>query len=81
MYHISSTDIVRIYEISHVSYDDIIHNRCIRKGYVPGRSFVFDSKLITMLGNSVISTDLETGEHLWAYNLENRSNTIDCVPQ
>ncbi|KAL3761460.1 hypothetical protein ACHAWU_007419 [Discostella pseudostelligera] len=77
VYGIYVTDIEPIYEIRHILSDDV-YNFCINTAYLPARSFVFESKLTTMLSHSVIGTDLETGDHLWTYNLEDGSNTIDC---
>jgi hypothetical protein len=77
VYGINVTDIEPIYEIRHILSDDV-YNYCINTAYLPARSFVFESKLTTMLSHSVIGTDLETGDHLWTYNLEDGSNTIDC---
>lgn len=39
-------------------------------GHLPARSFVFGSNLTTFLSHSAIGTDLETGKHLWTFNLE-----------
>ncbi len=79
VYDVNVTDITPVYDIRHLSSEDMYYG-CNIKAYLPARSFVFYSKLTTILSHSVISTDLETGDHLWTYNLENRSNTIDCEP-
>ena len=79
VYDINGTDITPIYDIRHMLSEDVF-NGCNNKADLPARSFLFDSKLTTFSSHTVISTDLETGEHLWTYNLENRSNTIDCEP-
>jgi len=79
VYGINVTDIEPIYEIRHILTDDF-DNGCKITGYLPARSFVFESKLTAILSHSVIGTDLETGDHLWTYNLEDGSNTIDCKP-
>ena len=77
VYDVNVTDIEPSYNIRHVLSEDMYY-ACNNKAYLPGRSFVFESRLTTILSHTVIGTDLETGEHLWTYNLENRSNTIDC---
>lgn len=66
------------YEISHVLSEDI-SSTCNTSAIMPARSFVFESKLTTILSHSVIVTDLETGANLWTYNLEDRSNSINCL--
>ena len=77
VYDVNVTNIEPSYNIRHILSEDMYY-ACNNKAYLPGRSFVFESRLTTILSHTVISTDLETGEHLWTYNLENRSNTIDC---
>ncbi len=79
VYDINATNIEPSYEIRHILSDDI-YVGCENKAYLSPRSFVFDSKLTTILSHSVISTDLETGEHMWTFNLESGSNTTDCAP-
>ena len=79
VYDVNVTDIEPIYEIRHILSGDVYYG-CDNNEYLPPRSLVFDSKLTTIFSHSVISTDLEMGEHLWTYNLDSRSNTIDCEP-
>lgn len=62
------------YRINHALFEDRILS-----GFLPARSFVFDSTLTTFLSHSVISTDLETGKHLWTYNLESGACAPNCL--
>jgi len=46
-------------------------SRCHCPVYLPERSMVFDGNLMTMKGESVMSTDLVTGENEWRLTFEN----------
>ena len=65
-------------EIQHASSYDMYYG-CWYGAYMPARSFVFQSKLTTILSHSVISTDLVTGDRLWNLTLDGSNNT-DCRP-
>lgn len=66
------------YQIQHASSYDMYYG-CWYGAYMPARSFVFQSKLTTILSHSVISTDLDTGDRLWNTTLDG-SNITDCGP-
>lgn len=77
VYDIHLNCIKRSLDIPHMSKWDIFSRGelCYSSAYfMPARSFVFDSKLTTILTESVKSTDLETGEHLWTFGLDHASN-------
>ena len=78
VYDIGNGKIEPSYEIQHASSQDI-YSYCWYNAYLPARSFVFDSKLTTLLSHSVMSTDLTNGEHLWNITLDGKNNT-DCAP-
>ena len=68
MYSIVSDNIEPIYEIQHATPYDM-GNGCWYSAYMPARSFVFQSKLTTILAHTVKSTDLESGKELWNMTL------------
>jgi len=68
------------YEISHARSRDMFYG-CWYDAYMPARSLVFRSKLMTILSHSVISTDLADGVQLWNMSLdEGLNNTNECAP-
>ncbi|VEU43901.1 unnamed protein product [Pseudo-nitzschia multistriata] len=46
--------------------------------YLPERSMLFDGKLMTMKGNSVINTDLVSGQSLWDLSLSHPEDNSCC---
>lgn len=78
MYDITLKSIQPSYSIQHASSYDM-YNGCWYSAYLPPRSFVFQSKLTTILSHSVISTDLENGNRLWNLTLEGLNDTV-CSP-
>lgn len=79
VYDVSVDEIAPTYEIQHASSYDMYYH-CWYNAYMPARSFVFQSKLTTILSHSVISTDLETGEGLWNMSLDEGLNNTRCAP-
>ena len=78
VYDISANGIKQSDEIQHASSYDMRYG-CWYNARMPARSFVFQSKLTTILSHSVISTDLETGDTLWDLNLDERlADKADC---
>ena len=75
VYDVSLGAVKSSYEIQHASSYDM-YNGCWYNAYMPARSFVFQSKLTTILSHSVKSTDLENGDQLWNLNLD--ENNTDC---
>jgi uncharacterized secreted protein with C-terminal beta-propeller domain len=78
VYKVRLGSITPTYEIQHASSYDIRHG-CWYNAYMPARSFVFQSKLTTILSHSVKSTDLENGNELWNMTL-GEGMTKDCAP-
>jgi hypothetical protein len=78
VYDVKLGEIKPSYEIQHASSYDMYYG-CWYSAYMPARSFVFKSKLTTILSHSVISTDLETGDRLWNMTLDGSNNTV-CSP-
>eukprot|EP00571_Detonula_confervacea_P009424 CAMPEP_0172328374 /NCGR_PEP_ID=MMETSP1058-20130122/60317_1 /TAXON_ID=83371 /ORGANISM="Detonula confervacea, Strain CCMP 353" /LENGTH=1083 /DNA_ID=CAMNT_0013045487 /DNA_START=93 /DNA_END=3345 /DNA_ORIENTATION=+ len=79
VYDIDVDEITPSYDIQHAS-SYRIYRGCWYGAYMPARSFVFQSKLTTILSHSVISTDLETGEKLWNFTLDEGLDNTDCSP-
>jgi len=79
VYDINAVNISRSYEIQHASSYHI-YRGCWYGAYMPARSFVFQSKLTTILSHSVISTDLDTGAKLWNFTLDDGLDKTDCSP-
>lgn len=79
VYDINVDDITPSYEIQHASSYNI-YRGCWYGASMPARSFVFQSKLTTILSHSVKSTDLETGENLWNFTLDEGLNNTACSP-
>jgi len=77
VYDVSLGAVNSSYEIQHASSYDM-YNGCWYNAYMPARSFVFQSKLTTILSHSVKSTDLENGDELWNVSLD--ENNKDCSP-
>ena len=80
MYSIASDKIEPIYEVQHSNSYDMRYG-CWYNAYMPARSFVFQSKLTTILTHTVKSTDLETGKELWNMTLgEGLADENNCGP-
>jgi hypothetical protein len=52
---------------------------CYNKAYLSERSFVFNVKVTTMKGHSVVSTDLDTAVKRWTLDMPNQETQIDCI--
>jgi hypothetical protein len=81
VYDVAIGNITQTHEIPHVtSYN--MHYGCWYSASMPPRSFVFQSKLTTVLSHSVISTDLHGGTQLWNVSLDEKLNLTkaDCHP-
>jgi len=68
VYDVSLGNITSSYEIEHASAYTMNHG-CWYNAHMPARSFVFQSKLTTILSHSVISSDLADGDELWNMTL------------
>eukprot|EP01083_Nonionella_stella_P016342 45654_1 len=79
VYDVGMNEIAPTYEIQHASSYDM-YRGCWYDAYMPARSFVFQSKLTTILSHSVISTDLENGDKLWNMSLDEGLNNTRCAP-
>jgi len=77
VYDIALGSITESFDIEHASSYDMYHG-CWYDAYMPPRSFVFQSKLTTILSHSVISTNLAGGEQLWSLNLDEGLNNTVC---
>jgi len=77
VYDIALGSITESFDIEHASSYDMYHG-CWYDAHMPPRSFVFQSKLTTILSHSVISTNLAGGEQLWSLNLDEGLNNTVC---
>ena len=67
------------FEISHVTKQSL--DSCWDMAYLGERSMVFDGKVTTMKGHTVLSHDLNTQEREWKLNLDKdlkKSDSDDC---
>ncbi len=53
-----------------ISHEDNGHDYCWGTSTLPSRSLVFDGKVTTMKGHTVLSHDLESFEKRWSLNLD-----------
>jgi len=71
LFTIENDTISSRFDIDHEDYDNIRDNNCRNWcGYLPERSFVVDGDLITMKGQSVVSTNLNTEKIDWFFNMQ-----------
>ena len=77
VYNVGLVEVTPSYEIEHANSYDMYHG-CWYNAYMPARSFVFQSKLTTILSHSVISTDLENGDKLWNMSLDEGLENTAC---
>jgi len=77
VYDISANAITKSYQIQHASSYDMYYG-CWYSARMPPRSFVFNSKLTTVLSHSVISTDLDGGDELWRLDLDEGLDKDEC---
>lgn len=69
----------KLFEISHVSKESL--DSCWDMAYLGERSMVFNGKVTTMKGHTILSHDLNTQEQEWKLNLDEalgKSGTKDC---
>lgn len=78
VYDIGLGTITPSYKVQHADSYNMYYG-CWYPAFMPARSFVFQSKLTTMMSHSVISTDLDGGAELWNITLGGGQNT-DCAP-
>jgi len=66
--------------VSHVKASNMLSSyHCWYSATLPSRSLVFNGKLTTIKGHTVVSTSLATGDELWTYDVdENRDNNDGC---
>jgi len=66
--------------VSHVEPSNMSSSyHCWYSATLPSRSLVFNGKLTTIKGHTVVSTSLATGDELWTYDVdENRDNNDGC---
>ena len=81
VYDIGQDHITCSYYIRHMALWELEARGC---AILPTRSFVFNSTLITILSDSLKSTDLETGKNVWTLSLQNALNMSSmstlCLP-
>lgn len=65
VFNLRLNSITPSYRINYFSFEERFLS-----GHMPARSFAFGSNLTTFLSHSAIGTDLETGKHMWTFNLE-----------
>ena len=71
LFTIENDVISRRFAIDHYDFNNLGNNSCQSWcGYLPERSFVVDGDLITMKGQSVVSTDLNTEKADWFINMQ-----------
>mmetsp|Transcript_21158 Transcript_21158/g.52023 ORF Transcript_21158/g.52023 Transcript_21158/m.52023 type:complete len:863 (+) Transcript_21158:87-2675(+) len=71
LFTIENDVISRHFAIDHDDYNKLGNNACQNWcGSLPERSFVLDGDLITLKGQSVVSTDLNTGRGDWFINMQ-----------
>jgi len=75
-YDISRGGISERGQISHVDSDQFYG--CYSNAYLPERSLVFDGKVTTLKGHSVISTDLDTFVKQWELQLDDGVVVEQC---
>jgi len=81
VYNITLDSITSSFEIQHASNDEIRFG-CWYSAYMPPRSLVFKSKVMTILSHTVKSTDLYDGDEEWKLNLDDALglNETECQP-
>lgn len=62
--------------VTHVATNDFYG--CYYRANLPQRSMVFNGNVTTMKGHSVISTDLDSGEQTWKYDMPKPEVKDDC---
>jgi len=77
VYNVSPDGISLRFKISHVDSADFYG--CYSDAYLPQRSFVFNGNVTTLKGHSVVSTDLDTGDQGWKFDLPKPANPYYCV--
>jgi hypothetical protein len=77
VYNVSPDGISLRFKISHVDSADFYG--CYSDAYLPQRSFVFKGNVTTLKGHSVVSTDLDTGDQGWKFDLPKPANPNYCV--
>ena len=63
VYGVSKDEIKPLFNISQDDYS------CSYEAYIPARSFVFESKLTTIMGHTALSTNLNSMENDWELDL------------
>ena len=76
VYEVSRNGINLRLNVSHV--DSASFYGCYPSTELPTRSMVFNGNLTTMKGHSVLSTDLDSGELRWKYELSKPANDYVC---
>jgi hypothetical protein len=81
VYDISKESIALAFEVLHSAVDSYYaYPPCYNEAEVPARSFVFQSKLTTVMGHTVISTELESGTYISELDLDVGFNYSVCEP-
>ena len=81
VYNVSPKDGISLrFNISHVYLEDL--DGCYGdtfNNFLPQRSMVFNGNVTTLKGNSVVSTNLDTGRKLWTLDLPEPADYIYCI--
>lgn len=84
VYDINATDGIK--SVGNVTHADsaLMEWGCFSNTYISSRSMVFNGRLMTMKGHSIIMSDsLEDPSTLWTLNLDmnrNKTSQTDCMP-
>jgi hypothetical protein len=68
VYDITKDSITQAFEVTHSTTDSDLY--CNNEASIPARSFVFQSELTTVQGNTVITTELESGKKISELDLD-----------
>ena len=68
VYNITKDSITQAFEVTHSITDSDLY--CNNEASIPARSFVFQSELTTVQGNTIITTKLESGKKISELDLD-----------
>lgn len=77
VYDVSRKGISLRFNVSHVDSENFFG--CYSSAQLPQRSMVFNGNLTTMKGHSVLSTDLDSGEQRWKFELPKPATVDMCM--
>ena len=77
IYDVSRDGITLRFTISHVESENFYG--CYSSAQLPQRSLVFNGNVTTLKGHSVVSTDLDTGDKTWSFEIPKPATNDYCV--